>query len=202
MQDEEGPATGARLVGRDEYHYVVNPDYLLKGDRFRAERDEGYGDGKLVAYGTAAMSGNAVSPVYGWLAYEANGEDTAAQIKRAVYQDTFESYINVQLDHGTYDSYTRINESMHPIRDRWTFWVDASVRDRVQQAQRDEERMKKRKVIEQALVKAREKFSEAETAFNEAGDRVDEIESLIATLSRDLDTLDRVDEIRAGIRKS
>lgn len=178
------PSAVAALVGKDPYTTPGDIDFLLKGDRFRAERSRP-GGRKEVVYGTAAMSGNAISENHGWLMSEAAGDTRTAQAKRNAYEGTDRAYINVHFDHrepGHYDAGVRAdsrgkgyvpqgkgwpNEGLCP-RDGWQIWVLPEVAKRKTKALADAKRAADKVKAEQGLDKARNAVKAAEAALARA----------------------------------
>lgn len=138
------PSGVAALVGKDPYTTPGDINFLIKGDRFRAERSLP-GGRKEVAYGTADMDGHAISPNYGWMIFELEGDTRTATVKRNNADDPKTAYINVHWDHrepGDYDNSVQAhprrgsvpaveykpsgehwpNEGLN-LKDGWSIWV-------------------------------------------------------------------------------
>lgn len=155
----------AHLVGKDPYTEVVDPNFMFKGERFRAERTLRSG-GKKVIYGTLTMSGHAVSPNFGWLKDERLDEAKRERMKWG----SVDSYINVHLDHresGYYGSFTRPNEGLYG-RHGWVFYSLPEVAIRKERLERE--------------AKLRYDLSRVEEGLKEAVLTKDQAERLIQTL--------------------
>lgn len=181
----EKPSGVAALVGEDPYTTPGDINFLLKGDRFRAEKPLP-GGRKQVAYGTAAMDGNAISPRYGWLTFEAEGNQSTADAKRKAFDNVEGGYINVYWDHrepGDYDPAAPgrdqgehwPNEGLN-LRDGWQIWVLPEVAKRKTKALADHrktvEEEKTRAAVESAkrdLEAVQRKLARAEEALRKLG---------------------------------
>lgn len=92
----------------DPYTAVIDFDFVFEGERFRSE--ETRGGKKIVRYGTFAMDGHAVSPNYGWLKAEEEGDTRTAEAKRNAYDAArpgSKPYINVHYDDRPAGYYTQ-----------------------------------------------------------------------------------------------
>lgn len=116
--------------GQDHFYHKVDPNFMAKGDPFRAHRFSR--DEMIVVYGEAAMNGHAVDPKRGWLSPELS--ERARELKRDSYDGTTASYINVRLDHKSYTAYRNESETLYPVRDGWEFYSTRAVADRKQAA--------------------------------------------------------------------
>lgn len=194
----ETPSGVAALVGDDPYTTPGDINFLLKGDRFRAEKNLP-GGRKKVAYGTADMDGNAISNNYGWLMFEAEGDQRTADAKRKAYEATDKAYINVHWDYrepGAYDDSVKAerarngrpaveykpagehwpNEGLYPVRDGWKIYVLPEVAER------------KTKALAEYLARfektrAEKKLSEAQNQVKAAQAALDKAERDLAYLS-------------------
>lgn len=186
----EAPKDVAALVGDDPYTTPGDINFLLEGDRFRAEKNLP-GGRKKVAYGTAAMDGHAISPTHGWLIAEAEGNASVAAAKRKAYEDTEKSYINVHWDYrepGDYDASVAYsprrgstpevlykpsgefwpNEGLYPVRDGWKIYVLPSVAKRKTQTLAEARKRTQLNDAENRLAKAQQALREAENAVRNA----------------------------------
>lgn len=188
------PSGVAALVGEDPYTTPGDINFLLKGDRFRAEKMLP-GGRKQVAYGTAAMDGNAISPTHGWLIAEAEGDQRTADAKRRAYDNTEGGYINVHWDHrepGDYDPSVpydqRTGQEYKPqgkhwpneglnLRDGWQIWVLPEVAARKAKAL-----VEHTKAVSKS--RAEKKISEAQNQIKEAQAALARAEAELARLSR------------------
>lgn len=181
----DGPTDVAALVGDDPYTTPGDIDFLLKGDRFRAEKNLP-GGRKKVAYGTATMDGNAISPQHGWLIAEAEGDQRTADAKRKAYEGIDKAYINVHWDYrepGYYDASVPRNqrtgqvyvpqgkgwpnEGLSPAQG-WVIYVLPSVAARKTKALAEARKRKQHTDAENRLAKAQQALKDAENAVRNA----------------------------------
>lgn len=179
------PSGVAALVGKDPYTTPGDINFLLKGDRFRAERKRP-GGRKEVVYGTAAMDGCAISPDHGYLRFEAEGDTRTAEVKRRNAEDKNSAYINVHWDHrepGDYDDAVQANraagiaykpQGKHwpneglALKDGWEIWVTPQVAAQKAQALGEARKRRQRTEAENRLAKAQQAVREANRAVQDA----------------------------------
>lgn len=173
------PVDSFTVTGRDPFTTPVDINYLLKGDRFRAER-ELTGGRKEVRYGVAVMDGHAISQDFGWLAAEAKGGMGAAEAKLKAYgPGSGNQYINVHwsdVDPAEYANSVRAdrrrgiqyvpsgprwpNEGLS-LSDGWKVYSTPEVARRKAKADRDHRETLRQAKEDKDLEDAKRKFQEA-----------------------------------------